>query len=649
MLVIGVKEENGGNGIGAVDQRGGAGDMGIAGGAVDLVFHAEGPAGGVGGTGNFRRRFEHDGADKIFLREEQFGFAIAIHIGRGEPGLVHGTPGGIDIGFIKGAVFLLEEDFDFLVGNERDEIGEAVLVDIMDGEGDRVALEAVAEFLGFIGAIGLTGDQGAGTILINDDGEGGFAAGLQDAGGHDERFAIEREERGEGKPAGAVEAGGADGVFILAQYENDRMAIFIPIGDGDLGNAGEAGEFFRRGEGAIRLLEIDGELAGFRFGYEEIGAAIAIDIRPEDAALGGFGLVERQHLELALVEGAGDEVAGFAREFGNKRAAGGLDDGNEIIRRVAGQGIERKGAYGISGEIEFGTQLAAGALETDAVGSGAVEIDQEQVVFAVAVNVDDLDGFGSAGVIDFDGFGEGVVRILRPEIDFAVVAKKGDVGETVAVEIADGEGVGVHAAVVDMPAFGFAPAVGAEVVADDEVFGITEIDEIGAAIAVEVGDGEGGEAFLGGDGIDAEAGVGREFVDLGFALDGGVGGGVGFAGEVVKDVDFGPEIVRDDDVVEAVAIDIGDVEEGDILVDGVDFFAAEAEEVVGIVGGGGKGEQGGKRQGREDQFLKLLHPRNVPLAGRIGEIIRGGWRHPMFAEVRRCQPVFADGRLQVAG
>ena len=54
---------------------------------------------------------------------------------------------------------------------------------------------------------------------------------------------------------------------------------------------------------------------------------------------------------------------------------------------------------------------------------------------------------------------------------------------------------------------------------------------------------------------------------------------VGFAGLVVEQVDFGARIVHDDQVVQAVAIEIGDVQLADLVVDGKNFGTGEAEGV----------------------------------------------------------------------
>ena len=97
-----------------------------------------------------------------------------------------------------------------------------------------------------------------------------------------------------------------------------------------------------------------------------------------------------------------------------------------------------------------------------------------------------------------------------------VFAQQHQAGAAIAVEIAGGEGVGAELAVVYGPPFGRAPAVGALVVEDDQFLGVAVVGEVGPAIAVQIRHDQRGDAFFRGDGVDAEAGVGRQFVDFPF-------------------------------------------------------------------------------------------------------------------------------------
>ena len=97
-------------------------------------------------------------------------------------------------------------------------------------------------------------------------------------------------------------------------------------------------------------------------------------------------------------------------------------------------------------------------------------------------------------------------------------------------------------------------------------------------------------------------------------------GAVRIAGEIVEQADFGMEIVDEQEVVQAVAIEVRDVQPGDVLINGKNFRAAEAEKVRGRgrvqVGGGKKCERGGECR---TEFGNKKHPRNLPATGKIGE------------------------------
>ena len=171
-----------------------------------------------------------------------------------------------------------------------------------------------------------------------------------------------------------------------------------------------------------------------------------------------------------------------------------------------------------------------------------------------------------------------MIFLLREKINRAVVGEQRDVGEAVAVQVAGDERVGVHAAVVEMPALRLAPAVRAEVEADDQILRVAEIDEVGAAIAVHVRHHQRGDALLGRQRVNAEARVRRQLVQFQLARGPGAGA-VGVAGLVVEQGDLGMKIVRHHDVVQPVAVEVGDVQQRDLRVHGENFGAGETEEV----------------------------------------------------------------------
>ncbi len=209
-------------------------------------------------------------------------------------------------------------------------------------------------------------------------------------------------------------------------------------------------------------------------------------------------------------------------------------------------------------------------------------IHQQQILPPVAVHVRDLHGLGRAGIRDFLRFAESVVGLLRQKIQRAVVAEQNDVGKAVAVQIAGDERVGIHAPVLDVPALRLAPAVRALVVNDFEILRVAEKNEVRTAVAVHIGHRQRGDVLVHGKGINAEARVGRQFVD--FQLARRLGGAVRLAGLVVKQVNIPAQIVDDDEIVQAVAGQIRRVQQGDSVVNRIRFVAGEAKGIRARLG-----------------------------------------------------------------
>ena len=274
----------------------------------------------------------------------------------------------------------------------------------------------------------------------------------------------------------------------------------------------------------------------------------------------------------------------------NLRAAGVARDGNDLHFLVRLQIVGDVGADAREREIIFRAEIAVGILQTEAERRGTVPVHEQQIVAPITVHVEDLHGFDAAGEGNFLRFAQLVVSVLREEIN-EIFREQQQVGAAIAVEVAGDERVGREQAVVNRPALRRAPTVRALVILHDEFFGISVVAEIGATVAVEIGDDKRGDALLGRDGLDAETGVGREFIEV--ALGGNFfdNGRVGFAGAVVEKVDFGAGIVDDHEVVEAIAINIGGVELADVGVERENFRAAEAE-AVGVGGVGGQQRDG---------------------------------------------------------
>ena len=122
--------------------------------------------------------------------------------------------------------------------------------------------------------------------------------------------------------------------LIGAEYEDLRLAVAIPVRNCQVANARQRGESHWGGKGAVRLLEVDGNLAAIGLGDQQIGQAIAIDIGPQQAAAGPLALVERPDLELALAKSAGERLRRLAGELGNLRPARVLCDGDHLYLLV---------------------------------------------------------------------------------------------------------------------------------------------------------------------------------------------------------------------------------------------------------------------------------------------------------------------------
>ncbi len=138
-----------------------------------------------------------------------------------------------------------------------------------------------------------------------------------------------------------------------------------------------------------------------------------------------------------------------------------------------------------------------------------------------------------------------------------------------------------------------------------EVLRVAIKGDVGAAIAVQVGHHQLPDALVGGDGINAETRVGRQFIDFEFARRAGRGRWIGFARLIVKQIDFGAQIVGDDEVVQAVAVQIRRVQEVDLIVNRKDFRPGETETVRGIFTM--PGESKSKNQRRQNTVARQFH------------------------------------------
>jgi hypothetical protein len=147
----------------------------------------------------------------------------------------------------------LAEDLDLFVGGKEDEIGAAVLIGVMEGEGGGGTLETFGEGLddGF--------EVGADECEFADEDSFGFAVagpfvfafaedgeewgtGADFAGGHDEGATWQYEGFGEGDATGGLDGGDADLFFVGTEEEEVRGTVLIPVHGDDVGDAAEGWE-----------------------------------------------------------------------------------------------------------------------------------------------------------------------------------------------------------------------------------------------------------------------------------------------------------------------------------------------------------------------------------------------------------------------
>ena len=144
----------------------------------------------------------------------------------------------------------------------------------------------------------------------------------------------------------------------------------------------------------------------------------------------------------------------------------------------------------------------------------------------------------------------------------------------IAVDVAKGEGVGCELAVIDGPALGQPETVRSFVVLDHEFFRLAVISNVGTLVAVQVGNDQGGNAFLRRNRVDAKAGIRWQFVLLAFPTRRDF---IRLASLVVEQGDFRTRIIDDDQVLQTIAIQVGRPKISDEVIDRVRFRPAETE------------------------------------------------------------------------
>ena len=109
-------------------------------------------------------------------------------------------------------------------------------------------------------------------------------------------------------------------------------------------------------------------------------------------------------MKLTFLPFVGEFLSGFLAEIGDLGAAGFLSDGDDFGALIVVEVIGPIGADGRKREMHFGTEAAGSVLQPEAEGMKIIPIHEEEIVAAIALNIEDLDGFDGADVRDFFGF-----------------------------------------------------------------------------------------------------------------------------------------------------------------------------------------------------------------------------------------------------
>src|SRR5208282_4309130 len=98
------------------------------------------------GIGGLRFTAQDDCAQEVFLAQQQFGFPIAINVGDAKPrlGEFACAAGGINVQLLEVLARDLAQDFDLFVGHQDHQVGQAVLVSVVEGQGGGVGFEVLA-------------------------------------------------------------------------------------------------------------------------------------------------------------------------------------------------------------------------------------------------------------------------------------------------------------------------------------------------------------------------------------------------------------------------------------------------------------------------------------------------------------------------
>ncbi len=402
-----------------------------------------------------------------------------------------------------------------------------------------------------------------------------------------------------------------------------------PIRDRQVRHSREGRKSFRRGQRAIAVLQIHGKLPGLGLGHDQVGAAIAVEVRPQHAALGFFGSGQRQHLELTLPEGSRQRLRGLARELRNGRAPGILGNRHDVRAFVGFEVVRQVRTDRRHREINLRAEFPFRVLQSKTERRRTVPVHQQQVVAAIAVHVQHLHCLDASGKRNPHRLRQRVIGPLREQIN-AIFPEQHQVGAVITIQIAGRQRIGLELPVIDGPALGRAPGVRSLVVKHHQfLVRLAVIGDVRPSVAVQVRHDERRNAFFRGNGFNAEPRVRRQIIHL--ALDFLHGGffEVGLASLIVEQINFRLGIVDHDQIVQAVAVEVGRAEQADLAIERIFLLAGEAKAVrIGVLGLNG-GRQGQGKNGRKgprhlsnnDPKIDLHRSRKVPVGLRVGQFI----------------------------
>ena len=178
------------------------------------------------------------------------------------------------------------------------------------------------------------------------------------------------------------------------------------------------------------------------------------------------------------------------------------------------------------------------------------------------------------------------------------------IGQSIPVEVAGGQCVDGELAVVYRPSFRRAPTVGALVIQDDQFLRVAVISQVRLPVSVQVRHHQRRNPFLRRDGLNAEAGVGRQVVDFPL-LTRQHGQGVRFAGPVIEQIDLGSGVVDHDQVRQAVPVEVRRVQQADLGVNGKNLRPREPKR------GGSGGRVGGAARRGQQRARQRPQPQTV--------------------------------------